>query len=270
MEEKNCYWVHRIKRRIILDVDTNTKIKVKLAVMHKSLKCWLKSPQQSTFTSIKHPWVDDLGGFHLALAFEGCFSNVSQNWLEPFEKADQVATLQPKEGSVQYITDLVPYTITTIQGKVLNDLGSALIRSTGKFSFKGNLSYLFFKFPLLGLFSEISDNIQNLNNGFEKAVSTDMMAKGTEYGKYGPGGIMGGIIGAIRQELSQGFRWFLDTAQDAFILFTVGIIAAMIALWFINGLWTLCTDRAFGRLSRMATYIYRWVRFRLHITGKFF
>ena len=192
---------------------------------------------------------------------------MSQNWLGPFEKADQVATLQPKEGSVQYITDLVPYTITTIQGKVLNDLGSALIRSTGKFSFKGNLSYLFFKFPLLGLFSEISDNIQNLNNGFEKAVSTDMMAKGTEYGKYGPGGIMGGIIGAIRQELGQGFRWFLDTAQDAFILFTLGIIAIMIALWCINGLWTLCTDRAFERLSRMGTYIYRWVRFRLHITG---
>ena len=75
-----------------------------------------------------------------------CVTNISSKidgrlywqmpYLREFQKADKVATLQPKEGTLKYITDLLPFTVSTIMGKLLNDLGSSLIRSTGKFSVK--------------------------------------------------------------------------------------------------------------------------------------
>lgn len=85
--------------------------------------------------------------------------------------------------------------------------------------------------------------------------------------EYGSSNILGGIIGAIREEMARGFRWFLNIAQDAFIILTVTIIAIMTFLWLINCLWTLCTDRKFERVCRIGTFVWRWVRFRLHIVG---
>ena len=114
-------------------------------------------------------------------------------------------------------------------------------------------------------FSEAKDFIGNLNRGFQKQSTQTF---GTLHDQIGPDNLVAGMTNFFKKELSKGFYGLLKLAQDVFISFALLGIALTLFLWIIGiFISAFVFDGAQKRIARLLTYIYRYIRFWLHVLG---